>query len=263
MEHLAIRYHESGDLSAPSLMLFLHGGGVSGWMWGKQIEYFTHVHCIVPDLPEHGASHNGMHFSIKNSAMEFIQLLEEKAKGKKVILVGFSLGSQIILQMLSLKPTLADYAIINSALVRPNPYMKKLLSPSVKLSFPLIKQRWFSKLQAKTLYIGEDDFEKYYKESIQMKLDTLVRVLEENMSFAIPNDFRKATGKILVTIGAKEKAIMKQSAKDIVKMNANCTGIIIPDMGHGLPLAKPEFFNHMVETWIQKGDLPTECQVII
>lgn len=80
---MAIRYHESGDLSASTLMLFLHGGGVSSWMWDKQIQYFSSVHCIVPDLPEHGESQNGMPFSIQNSAKELIWLLEEKAKGKK------------------------------------------------------------------------------------------------------------------------------------------------------------------------------------
>ena len=119
-----------------------------------------------------------------------------------------------------------------------------------------------SKLQGKTLYIGEDYFEKYYEESSQMKPDTLVRVLEENMSFNIPKDFSKANGKILVTVGEKEKAMMKHSAKDLVEANSNCIGVMIPKIGHGVPLAMPDFFNQMVEEWIQKGQLPRECKVI-
>ena len=112
------------------------------------------------------------------------------------------------------------------------------------------------------MYIGEDYFEKYYEESSQMKPDTLVRVLEENMSFNIPKDFSKANGKILVTVGEKEKAMMKHSAKDLVEANSNCIGVIIPKIGHGVPLAMPDFFNQMVEEWIQKGQLPRECKVI-
>ena len=261
MNHLALHYQEYGDKSA-SLMLFLHGGGVSGWMWDNQIQYFTHYHCIVPELPEHGLDNDEIKFSIKESAKELIKLIEEKARGKKVILIGFSLGSQVIIQMLSMKPKLFDFAIINSALVRPNPYVKKLLQPTIRLSFPLVKYRWFSKLQAKTLYISEDYFEKYYKESCQIKLDTLVRVLDENMSFEIPKDFNKANGKILVTVGEKEKAVMKKSAIDIVKSNSNCTGVMIPEIGHGVSLARHDFFNKMVETWIQEGQLPKECKVI-
>ncbi|MGG4266242.1 alpha/beta fold hydrolase [Peribacillus simplex] len=258
---MVLHYQEYGDKSA-SLMLFLHGGGVSSWMWDNQIEYFTHYHCIVPDLPEHGLSNYEINFSIKGSAEELIKLIEEKASGKKVILIGFSLGSQVLIQMLSMKPDLIDFAIINSALVRPITYVKKLIQPSIRLSFPLIKNRWFSKLQAKTLNVSEDCFEKYYEESCQMKPDTLVRVLEENMSFEIPKDFRKVTGKILVTVGEREKAVMKKSAKDIVETNSNCIGVIIPEIGHGASLAMPEVFNHMVEIWIHEGNLPKEYKVI-
>ena len=258
---MALHYQEYGDKNA-CLMIFLHGGGVSDWMWDKQIQYFTHYHCIVPLLPEHGLNNDKIHFSIKGSTEEVINLIEEKASGKKVILIGFSLGSQVIIQLLSMKPDLIDFAIINSASARPMLYVNKVIKPTIGLSFPLIKNRWFSKLQAKTLYISEDYFEKYYEESCQIKPDTLVRVLEENMSFEIPKNFRKASGKILVTVGEKEKAIMKKSAKDIVETNPNCVGVIIPKIGHGASLALPDFFNLMVETWIHKGKLPKECKMI-
>ena len=261
MKFLALQYHEYGNKSA-ALMLFVHGGGVSDWMWNKQIQYFTHYHCIVPILPGHGLNNKEWNFSIKGSAEELIKLIEEKARGKKVILIGFSLGSQVIIKILSMKPALIDYAIINSASVRPIPYAKKLIKPTITLTFPFIKNRWFSKLQAKTLYVGEDYFERYYQESCQLKPDTLVRVLEENMSFKIPKEFSEATGKILVTVGEQEKTIMKNSAKDIIRANSKCIGVIIPEIGHGVSLAMPDFFNHMVETWLLEGNLPNECTMI-
>lgn len=258
---MSLHYQEYGNKSA-SLLIFLHGGGVSNWMWDKQIQYFTQYHCIVPNLPEHGLDNNEIHFSIKGSAEEIIKLIEEKASGKKVILIGFSLGSQVIIQLLSIKPDIIDTAIINSAAVRPLSHAKKLIKPTLRLTFPFIKMRWFSRLQAKSLYIGKDYFERYYEESCQIKSDTLVRVLEENMSFKIPEDFRKATGKILVTVGEKEKAIMIKSAKDLVEANSNCSGVILPGVGHGVSLATPDFFNYLVEVWIDEGNLPKECKII-
>lgn len=258
---MALRYKEYGDKNAP-LMLFLHGGGVSDWMWDKQIQYFTNYHCIVPILPEHGLHHHDDEFSIKGSAEEVIQLIEEKANGRKVIVIGFSLGSQVIIQILSMKPNLIHLAFINSALVRPIPYLKHLIKPMIKCSMPLIKNRLFSKLQARTMYLHEHYFERYYQESSQAKSGTLIRVLEENMSFEIPQEFKKANTKILVTVGEKEKAIMRKSAKDIVESNSNCTGIILPKVGHGIPIARPDFFNHMVEAWIEKRQLPKECKVV-
>ncbi|WP_449537657.1 alpha/beta fold hydrolase [Ferdinandcohnia sp. Marseille-Q9671] len=258
---MGLHYQEYGDKSAP-LMLFLHGGGVSGWMWDKQISYFTDYHCIVLDLPEHGKSKDSPPFSIKGSAEEVIKIIEDKAEGKKVILIGFSLGAQVIVQMLSMKPHLADVAFINSALVQPMSNAKKWIQPTIRFSFPLIKMRWFSKLQANTLYVGEDYFEQYYEESSQMKLETLVRVLEENMSFDIPAGFEKATGKILVTVGEKEKAVMKKSAKNLVETNSNCTAIIFPNMGHGVSMAMPDFFNTFIDTYINDGKLPSNCRRI-
>ena len=79
---LALQYQEYGDKSAP-LMVFLHGGGVSGWMWDKQIQYFNHYHCIVPVLPEHGLNNRKTKFSIYDSAKEIIKLIEEKASGRE------------------------------------------------------------------------------------------------------------------------------------------------------------------------------------
>lgn len=258
---MSLHYLEYGDKNAP-LMVFLHGGGVSSWMWDKQIQYFGHYHCITIDLPEQGKSNDTENFSIQLSAEIINDLIEKIANGKKVIVIGFSLGAQIIIQMLSMNPNLVNYAFINSALVRPNSFVKKMIRPSIKLTFPLVKNKSFSKLQAKTLYVGEEYFETYYKESSQMKSDTLIRILEENMSFKIPKDFNKANGKILVTVGEKEKAVMKKSAKDIISCNSNCIGGIIPNVGHGISLENPDYFNQMIEKWIQVGALPQDVITI-
>lgn len=130
MKRLVLQYQEYGDKSAP-LMMFLHGGGVSEWMWDQQIHYFTKYHCIVPILSEHGLNHDGTPFSIEGSAEELILLIEEKAGGKEVILIGFSLGSQVIIQLLSMKPDLIDFAIINSASVRPISFAKNIIKPTI------------------------------------------------------------------------------------------------------------------------------------
>ena len=258
---MELYYQEYGDKNAP-LMVFLHGGGVSSWMWDKQIQYFTNYHCVTIDLPEQGKSNHIDHFSIRESAEKIIELIERIANGKKIIVIGFSLGAQVAIQMLSMNPNIINNAVINSALVRPSAFVRKMIRPSIKLTYPLIGNRYFSKVQSKTLYVGEEYFETYYKESSQMKSDTLIRILKENMSFKIPNDFNKARGKILVTVGEKEKAIMKKSTMDIVSSNSNCIGIIIPNVGHGISLLNPIFFNQMIENWLHKSVLPQEAITI-
>lgn len=251
---LALFYRETGNLGAP-LIVLLHGGGVSGWMWDKQIEHFSDYHCLVPDLPGHGSS-SSTNFTIRNSAEQIIDLIQAKEQGKQVIVIGFSLGAQIALQILSMSPDLVDYAIINSALVRPIPFANKIIGPSIKLTYRLTKNRSFSKLQSKQLYIDQEMFETYYKETCQIERDLLIQVLEENMAFSIPEGFAKSQSTILVTVGAKEKKIMRKSLVDIVKNNPNCKGVIIPGVGHGVSLAQPELFNMIVDAWIHDKELP-------
>jgi pimeloyl-ACP methyl ester carboxylesterase len=39
-------------------IVFLHGGGIAGWMWREQVKSFkAEYHCLVPDLP--GLGKNG------------------------------------------------------------------------------------------------------------------------------------------------------------------------------------------------------------
>ncbi|ARW07822.1 alpha/beta fold hydrolase [Bacillus atrophaeus] len=179
---MSIHVKEYGDKSA-SLMVFIHGGGVSGWMREKQISHFQSFHCVVSDLPGHGENNDSIAFSISGSAEQI------------------------------------------------------------------------------TLYISESHFETYYKESCWMSAGTLYRILKENMSFKLPARFSEASADILVTVGEKERGILKTSAREIGNKNANCRSVMIPGTGHGAPLAQPELFNEMVEKWFFRGDIPKEWSI--
>ncbi|HZH62751.1 MAG TPA: alpha/beta hydrolase, partial [Metabacillus sp.] len=99
-------------------------------------------------------------------------------------------------------------------------------------------------------------------ESCQINKDAFVRVMNENMSFVIPNSFKNSSSKILVTVGEKERKIMKDSMKEIIESNPNCKGLIIPRIGHGFPLAEPKLFNATLEEWIENDVIISEAKQI-
>lgn len=245
---------EYGNKSGP-LMLFLHGGGVSSWMWESQVKYFSEAHCVTVDLPGHGYHVEAESFTIEDSAVQLIEVIQKRAvHGEKIIVIGFSLGAQVLIKLLSLAPDLIAYAVINSALVRPSKIGEMSVRPVLKLTFPLIKNKTFSKWQAKTFYIEGAQFEQYYEESLKMKQSTLIQILEENMSFKIPSEFSKSTTKILVTFGENEKEMMKKSAMAIGDHHPNSKVIMISNIGHGFPLATPDLFNQVVGNWLNDSE---------
>lgn len=251
---MTLYFEEFGPIEAP-LLVFIHGGGVGGWMWEEQVKFFHDYHCLVPTLPEHGIQKGDIQFSIRESAKQLNDLIVEKANGQKINVVGFSLGAQIVVEMLSLQPTLIDKAMINSALTRPIILPKHFVKSMVKLTYPLIQYKTFAKMQAKTLFIPSHLFNRYYEESCVMTPDSLIRIMQENMNFKIPEAFSKVKSKMLVTVGEKERGFMKKSAHDLAVCNENCHKIVWQDVGHGISLKEPSLFNATLLKWLRDDQL--------
>jgi pimeloyl-ACP methyl ester carboxylesterase len=239
---------EDGNPNAP-IILFLHGGGMGGWMWEKQLEYFKDFYCLTPDLQGHGKSIDNTHFSINNCVDELIKLIEEKQNGKQLFAVGFSLGSQVLLELVSKRPDCFNSIILISALVRPMKCAQKVIKFIIPMSMTFLKSRSFRKLQSKILYIGD---ELSYEHSNSLKIltsDILIETFTENMSFSIPKSFSTINVKTLVIVGEKENRAMIKSAKDLCQSNQNTQVLIIPKIGHGFSLAAPDKFNKLAESW--------------
>lgn len=251
---------EIGNVDAP-LMVFIHGGGVSGWMWDKQVDFFKdEYHILVPDLPGHGNSKEEYYISIRKCAEEIISLIEAKANGKEVTIIGLSHGAQVVVEILSIKPHIIDYAIINSALTRQMKFTNICIKPILKIFYGLIKSKKFSNLQAKSMYISEDYYDVYYNDSIAISFETMSKVLCGNLEYSLPANFKNSKVKTLVIIGKKEKGIMKKSAIDMINNNKYCKGYAVSNVGHGISLAEPELFNKIVKSWINNDVLPQEIE---
>lgn len=256
----AMQFKEVGNKKGKTIV-FIHGAGISGWMWEKQLEYFKDYHCIVPDLPEHGLSINEGQLSIKNSAYSIVEIIKKYANGGKAHIVGHSIGAKIIVELLSTDPEIIDHAVIASALFRPIYYMKLAHKPYVyKLTVAMLKIKSLLNLTVKQFKFPDKESEDNLILDFQrLTSDMLYRTyneLYENLT--LPQGLEKANVPALVIAGEKEPKAMKESVADMTKVLPNAKGVLIRKGLHTYPWAMYDIFSELIDQWIKNENIDNE-----
>ena len=214
-------------------IILLHGGGLSWWNYRKEAEALENKYnVIIPILDGHAESDRSF-TSINDNADEIIKYINKYHNGHVCLIGGVSLGAQILVEILSKKSDICDYAIIESALVEPMKIVSNLLKPSLDMSFGLISKKWFAKAQFKSLKIKEDLFEEYYKDTCKIKKEDMITFLKENSNYSIKESIKNIKAKVLILVGSKERNIMKKSAKKLNELIPNCNMKILDGYYHG------------------------------
>ena len=251
-------YIEEFGTKESKCIVFIHGGGLSGWMWDRQVEDLKDFYCLVPDLPGQGKSKGLKPFSIKDSAHQISELIKNKVDGGRAHVVGHSLGAQIVVQLLASSPEVVDRAIVNSALVRPIQGMVNLIKPTVKLTIPLTSFHWFARLQARALSVPKEYLDKYFDDSKTITAGTLEQILVENASFSLPEGLERCNVPTLVLVGQKERSIMLNSAKDLVSAIPASKGYLVQGVGHGFSFEDPKLYNEIIRAWFTDKQISSE-----
>ena len=244
---------ENGKTELPVIIL-LHGGGLSYWALNDIIELLKNdYHIITPIIDGHGEDGGNGFISIEDSAKKLIEYIERQFKGKVFALGGLSIGAQIVIEALSQNENAAEYVILESALVLPVAGTKALTVPVIKFSYGLIKNKWFSKMQAKTLFIPENMFEQYYNDSLKISEQSLVNIILSNGSYSIKPNIENINSKVLILAGEKEINLIKKSAKILNQKIKNSELKYIKNAGHGeLSMKYPDEFVKIIKNFFNQ-----------
>lgn len=241
--------NRTGEFMGPPLV-FLHGGGMSGWMWDKQAQFFSDYHVIIPDLPGHGKSSGVPFISMNDAASKVLTAVMDAVGNERVNLVGFSIGAQLAVEIVSRWPEKVDSAVIASAAVRPRGFQKYLLAPFLRLSSGLAGDRRFAEWRAGRLNVPTEYVDRYCDDSLKLSRENIFRMLEACSEYALPESFPASGVRMLVLAGTRESGFVRASARDMIRANRNCTGYLVRGAGHGLPLAEPDFFNEIIFSFL-------------
>jgi pimeloyl-ACP methyl ester carboxylesterase len=242
-------FKEIGDKKYPTIIL-LHGGGLSDWSWKVIVNKFSDKYNVVTSIIDgHGEDGDENFISIDDSASKLIDYIEKEKSGKVFAIGGLSVGAQILCEVLSQRPHITDYAIIESALVVPIKGTIALTLPTYQLCYGLLKKRWFAKMQAQTLCVPDELFETYYRDSLNITKQSLINITLSNGNYRLRNSIANTTAKVLIIVGEKEIGVMKKSAKLLHTTLKESSLYIAPKLKHGeLSLVYPNQYIEKLET---------------
>ena len=237
--------------SNKDIIILLHGGGLSWWNYEEVSEILkSNYHVILPILDGHSGSDRDF-TSIENNANEIIEYIDSNYNGNVKLIGGLSLGAQILLDILSKRDNICEYAIIESALVCPMKMTNRLIELLINMSYGLINKKWFSKLQFKSLKIKKELFDKYYIDSSNITKNNMISFLKANSNYHLKN-IKTNKSKSIVIVGSKERPIMIKSAKRIHDELINSELEILSGYYHGdLSINHPNEYAEKVKKLIK------------
>lgn len=217
----------------PKVIILLHGGGLSWWNYREEAELLQNdYHVILPILDGHAESDTNF-ISIEENAREIIRYIDENYGGSVLLIGGLSLGGQILVEMLSLRYSICEIAIIESALVLPMKMTHYLVEPMINISYGLITQKWFSKIQFKALKIKRELYDEYYRDTCRITKENMCSFLEANSRYLVKSEICNTKAKVFIVVGQKEQTKMIRSAKKLNKLIPNSVLEIQTGMYHG------------------------------
>lgn len=236
-------------------ILLLHGGGLSWWNYREAAHILSeHYHVVLPVLDGHADS-DAPFTTIEKNAARLICYIDTHFGGQVLAISGLSLGGQIAVEMLSQRPDICRFALLESTQVKPMKLTHALIGPAFGMSFWLIKQKWFAKLQASYLGIPAVLFDDYYRDSCKIRKADMIAFLKANSAYAVKPALSETTAKVKIVAGSREQKSIRDSAKILHKAIPGSGMEILTGLRHGdLSLNKPGEYARLLMDWIGRTE---------
>ena len=245
-----MRYVEYGNQN-PETIILLHGGGLSWWNYRDVAQLLSdRFHVVLPILDGHADS-DAPFTSIEDNAARIIAHIDQNYHSNVLAICGLSLGGQIAVEMLTQRPDICSFALLESTLAKPSKLTQALIKPTFGMSYGLIKQKWFAKMQAAYLGIPQKLFDDYYRDTCKISKEDMIAFLKSNSAYSIKPALRDAQAKVHIVFGSKEQSSIRISGKLLNRMIPDSTLESLPGYNHGdLSLNHPEQYAQILLTLI-------------
>ncbi len=230
-------------------IVMLHAGNYVH-VFAKQYCLSDEYRIIVPHLMGYGDETDktfNTEEQIKTLA-EFISSL-----GKKVALVGFSLGAQVGFKLISEHPELFNCAVLVSPwLIKDRETLDKVVAANEKQLASFKKKRLCSLIARMNGFTKEQRIS-FVEQMQRVTPETVKNAVDNGITLKSVGGFGKADVPVLALAGEKEQDFMRESVKKMAEMNENCTCEIWEKAAHNIPPMFAKRFNEQIREFVGKA----------
>lgn len=235
-------------------VVFIHGAGISSWMWRSQITGLSGFRALAIDLPGHGTAKTPW-TSVSDAAAAVARTIRRRVPSGKAHVVGLSLGGVVAIQLLAQDPDTVDRMLVSGTLAAGLPGAG-FLAGLTALSLPLGKWRPMIRLSARMLKIPEEDSRDFSADVGRLEPGPLRRMILDVAAFRPPAALAHCHHQVLVVAGGKEHPKIRQSVRILAASMPNGRGGLIPEGIHTWNWQLPDRFNELVSAWLHHGAVP-------
>lgn len=249
---------EIGSGTATETIVFLHGLGVSSWMWDEQVAALQNdYHCLTIDLPGNGESYHGEWISFADTVGQLATIIREQAHGGKAHIVGLSLGGYTALYLLQRHPEVVKSLIVSGVTARP--FTKQWFWRGVFKVLPVISRRDFViKQTAKMIQLPPEAAELFARDTKRLSSLTYKRVYAEILNFSLAPELAHREQRLLAVAGDKEVKSIREQLSEFSRGLPHAVTAVVPNAHHGWNGEHPQLFSDMVRAWVEEQPLPDE-----
>lgn len=227
------------------VVILIHGSGGDRFDWSGQLKHkFHHATIIALELPGHGDSEGPGENTVPAYA-NWVSDFVKASEFNKVVLVGCSLGSAIVLWLTLQRPKwLKGIGLVGSgARLKVHPDFLEGLKTNPALALQNLAEFCLSKKST-------DLFPEINQKFSKVKPEVVHGDLGACNLFDVMDQLNTIDVKAFIVVGKEDRLTPVKYSKFLHEVIKGSSLFVIPDAGHLVMLEKPTEFNSILENFL-------------
>lgn len=230
------------------IIVMLHGA-FDVHTFARQYELADRYHLIVPHIMGYG-KHTDRDFVMPDAVNELEDFI--RGLGRKVTLVGMSLGAQLAYQLVCQAQELFERAVIVSPWLLKTPEVTEEKVRSNAKELEALQRGEAGGMGSFLQAMTEDQKRDFWSQIDGVTMTTVENCLRNGI--VISDAFRKVKIPVTAMAGDREIPTLIKSVEMMDEMNPLCSGEIWMGAGHNIPMKFWELFNKRLRGLMEAED---------